>query len=411
MFPSKHIAFYITSKDNKEQLQHHILSGDFFKDITDKNVAVFSEKTLNKFISEEMRHGNFQISTKVNNSLYLSSEGERKQALLNYLISQAPDYLILDNVFGSLDQLAQATIKRTLQDLSKSISVIQITNRKSDILEFIEEIYEFKKGTFSKFISTENSDVFFSYNLPPILHKEKHDYSSLIEFNKVSVSYGERAIIRDITWKVECGDFWKLSGPNGSGKSTMLSMIYGDNPKAYGQDIKLFDVPKGSGESIWDIKKKIGYFSSDMVRGFARHDSIGNMIVSGFHDSIGLYKMPTNIQIQIAHQWLKVLGMFDKRKKSFSSLSKGHQRMVLIARAMVKQPPLLILDEPTNGLDDHDARLFSELINKIASETDTAIIFVSHRRDEVLKPDFIFELFHSKYGSTGSVQKNKTNIP
>jgi len=182
-------------------------------------------------------------------------------------------------------------------------------------------------------------------------------------------------------------------------------MIFGDNPKAYGQDIVLFGTKKGSGESIWDIKQKIGYFSSDMLRGFKRSDSIGNMIVSGFFDSIGLYQTPTHAQIKIAHQWLRVLQMFDIRKQSFLSLSTGYQRLVLIARAMVKQPPLLILDEPTNGLDDFDAKLFVALINKIASETDTAILYVSHRKEPGLNPDFIYELTPNKLGSTGKQVK------
>jgi molybdate transport system ATP-binding protein len=178
-------------------------------------------------------------------------------------------------------------------------------------------------------------------------------------------------------------------------------MIFGDNPKAYGQDITLFGVKKGSGESVWEIKQKIGYFSSEILRGIKRHDSIGNMIVSGFFDSIGLYKTPTITQIKIAQQWLYVLGMFDMRKQSFLSLSNGHKRLVLIARAMVKNPPLLILDEPTNGLDDTDAELFTELINKIAKETNTAILYVSHQKEENLKPDFIFGLIPEESGSIG----------
>ena len=233
---------------------------------------------------------------------------------------------------------------------------------------------------------------------------DKTDFTQLnplVKFNKVTVAYRDRTIIKDISWEINSGDFWQLIGPNGSGKSTMLSMIFGDNPKAYGQDIKLFGTKKGSGESVWEIKEKIGYFSSEMLRGFKRADSIGNMIVSGFFDSIGLYKIPTHQQIRAAHQWLQVLNMFDIRKQSFLSLSNGYQRLVLIARAMVKQPPLLILDEPTNGLDDFDAKLFVELINKISSETESAILYVSHRKEEGLTPDFIYELVPSIKGSSG----------
>lgn len=238
--------------------------------------------------------------------------------------------------------------------------------------------------------------------MPTVEYHDKPEIlNPLVKFNQVSINYGERSILNSISWEIKSGQFWQLMGPNGSGKSTILSMIFGDNPKAYGQDITLFGVKKGSGESIWDIKQKIGYFSSEILRGFTRRDAIGNMIASGFFDTVGLYKTPTNAQIKIAQHWLRVLNMFDIRKQCFLSLSRGHQRLVLIARAMVKNPPLLILDEPTNGLDDSDAALFCELINKIATETDTAILYVSHRKEANLDPDFIYELLPTEQGSTG----------
>jgi molybdate transport system ATP-binding protein len=243
----------------------------------------------------------------------------------------------------------------------------------------------------------------FIESLPKHHNSRLKPINPLVTFKNVSVNYGETPILNAIDWEIKLGEFWQLIGPNGSGKSTILSMITGDNPKAFLQDITLFGMKKGSGETVWDIKKHIGYFSSDMLRGFKRLDSIGNMIVSGFFDSVGLFKAPTHQQISIARQWLYVLNMYEIRKQDFLSLSTGHQRLVLIARAMVKQPPLLILDEPTNGLDDADAQLFIQLINKIALESNTAILYVSHRQEAGLKPDFIYELIPSESGSIGRV--------
>ena len=333
-----------------------------------------------------------------------SSEGERKKALLNYIISQHPEYIIVDNVFGNLDAASQVEIKQDLTNLSNSTSIIQIANRKEDILPFISKIYQLQNGLPVAF----KEEVFdqkevFSAHLPKTNNEILSEENPLVKFNNVTVDYRDRTIIKNINWEIKTGEFWQLMGPNGSGKSTMLSMIFGDNPKAYTQDITLFGVKKGSGESVWDIKRKIGYFSSEMLRGFKRLDSIGNMIASGFFDSVGLYKTPTNTQIKTTYQWLHVLQMFDIRKQSFLSLSVGYQRLVLIARAMVKQPPLLILDEPTNGLDDFDVKLFVALINKIAAETNTAILYVSHRKEAGLNPNFIFELTPDKAGSTGKI--------
>jgi molybdate transport system ATP-binding protein len=400
-----HIAIYISNNDDKLLLIERIVSGDILVDLKGLKHALFSEITLNKFIEEEIVHGHFDVVTETKNSLLQSSEGERKKALLDYIILQNPDYIIADNVFGNLDVEKQAAIKETFTKLSNKTTVVQITNRKEDILSFIHKTYKLQAGVLVEFNQIETSkttnSITFVEALPQPYRPISEHINPLVKFNKVSVTYNERPIITDISWEIKQGEFWQLVGANGSGKSTMLSMIFGDNPKAYGQDITLFGVKKGSGESVWDIKRKIGYFSSEMLRGFKRLDSIANMIVSGFFDSVGLYKEPTNEQIKITEQWLHVLQMYAIRKQNFLELSRGHQRLVLIARAMVKHPPLLILDEPTNGLDDFDAKLFTELINKIATETDTAILYVSHRKEAGLNPDFIFELTPSGTGSIG----------
>ncbi|SFZ91826.1 molybdate transport system ATP-binding protein [Flaviramulus basaltis] len=402
----KHIAVYISNKDNKGKLIERLMSGKLISAISNLEGALFSEITLNKFIAEEIRHGSFNVKTETNNSLQYSSEGERKKALLTHIISRNPEFIVVDNVFGNLDVNAQIEIEKTLRDLSQKIPVIQITNRKNEILSFIKNNFQLQGENLVAFENIPESqdkskNESFIHALPKPENPVKERYNSIVEFNNVSVTYGGRNIINNINWKIKPAEFWHLKGPNGSGKSTILSMIFGDNPKAYGQNITLFGVKKGSGESVWEIKRKIGYFSSDMLRGFSRLDAIGNMIVSGFADTIGLYKTPTNEQIKIAQQWLHVLDMFDIRKQPFLSLSKGHQRLVLIARAMVKNPPLLILDEPTNGLDDADAKLFTKLINKIAAESNTAILYVSHRKEENLKPHFIFELVPENTGSIG----------
>ncbi|MFV0565385.1 MAG: ATP-binding cassette domain-containing protein [Flavobacteriaceae bacterium] len=401
-----HIALYLSNTESKGNIIAQIQEGRLFKDLKTLRGVLFSEISLNRFIKEELTHGRFDVETSTKNSLKNSSEGERKKALLNHIISQNPEYIILDNVFGNLDVKAQTDIENRLEALSNTVLLIQIANRKRDILPFIKTVYEVKNNTLFPFNIKEEENTAKTNFITVLPQPDKpfgNEINPIIKFNNVSVSYGERCILNTINWEIKTGEFWQLIGPNGSGKSTILSMIFGDNPKAFGQDIVLFGTKKGSGESVWDIKQKIGYFSSEMLRGFTRLDSIGNMVVSGFFDTIGLYKTPTSAQIKIAQQWLEVLGMYDIRKKDFLSLSNGHQRLVLIARAMVKHPPLLILDEPTNGLDDHDAHLFCQLINKIAKETQTTILYVSHRKEEyLLEPDFVYQLIPSKTGSVGS---------
>lgn len=401
-----HLTIYISNNDDKLQLIENIISGTIFEELSHKKCGLFSEIRLNKFIEEEMLHGHFIIQTETKNSLLHSSEGERKQALLNHIILQCPDYIIADNIFGNLDIEKQITIQKTFTKLSRNTQIIQITNRREEILPFINYIFQLKDNKLEFFNSTgyklKNKTLSFVDALPKPYRPISENINPLVKFNNVSVKYFDQPILNAISWEIKRGEFWQLLGANGSGKSTLLSMVYGDNPKAFGQDITLFGFKKGSGESVWDIKRKIGYFSSDMLRGFKRLDSIANMIVSGFFDSIGLYREPTQEQIKITEAWLRVLKMYDMRKQPFLDLSNGHQRLVLIARAMVKHPPLLILDEPTNGLDDLDTQLFSELINKIAKETDTAILYVSHRKEAGLNPDYIYKLTPNELGSLGS---------
>ena len=406
----KHRALYISNTDNRNALIDKITSGQFFNELSFLNGAVFSEVILNTFIEEEIRHGNFDINTSTKNSLKNSSEGERKLALLKHILKSNPEYLVLDNVFDCLDVETQSKIKQTLNELSKEVLIIQITTRIRDVLSFIENVFVLQNDTFELYVATAEtnkiSNNYFNEPLPQPCNVNKNIFHPLINLNKVSVSYCERPIIKNISWQIKAGEFWQLIGPNGSGKSTILSLISGDNPKGYMVDMTLFGMKKGNGETVWDIKKNIGFYTSEMLRGFKRRDTIESMIISGFVDSVGLYNYPTDKQISTARAWLRLLDMFHIKDKSFQFLSNGHKRLVLIARAMVKHPPLLILDEPINGLDDVAAKLFSALINKIASESHTAIIYVSHRKEAFINPDFVFELFPDEKGSAGKQVDN-----
>jgi molybdate transport system ATP-binding protein len=404
-----HYAFYLSNFENKQGLITQIRLGTFVKGIDTKNCELYSEVALNSFIREEEIHGHFDvISSGAKKNLVKYSDGEKRKALLSYIISKKPKYIIVDNILDNLDINAQAEIVKTLHSLKESITILQIANRKSDILDFIENIYV-QNGTSWEVISRMNIeevvDTRPAYVIPDAYEKIEVSGDSLVKLKNVFVAYDGVPIVKNIYWEVQKGEFWQMKGPNGVGKSTILSLISGDNARAYGQDITLFGVKKGGGESIWELKKKVGYFSSELKRGFQRRESIEKMILSGFFDSIGLYTQPSKRQIEITVQWLDLLGLYEIRKKNFSFLTLGQQRMILIARAMVKHPPLLILDEPTAGLDDHAALLFTQLINKISKETETSIIYVSHRKEKGLEPTYIFELFPTESGAIGKIQQ------
>ena len=169
--------------------------------------------------------------------------------------------------------------------------------------------------------------------------------------NNVCIRYGERTILKDLNWTVKNGERWALKGQNGAGKSTLLSLVCADNPQSYACDIVLFDHKRGSGETIWDIKKHIGYVSPEMHRAYNRDMPAIRIVASGLKDSVGLYVKPSEKDYEICRTWMKIFGIEDLAEKTFLKLSSGEQRMILLARAFVKDPELLILDEPLHGLD------------------------------------------------------------
>jgi len=341
------------------------------------------------------------------------SSGQQKKALLNYLIAQKPQYMVLDDVYSNIDKATQESITATLALLAETTLLIQVFFRKRDRLPCIGRIFivdennhivtEQDAETFQA-LEPEHEKSLHSFKLPKEYDENHTDINPLVQLNSVSVQYVEKPVLNKVNWTIQKGEFWQLVGPNGSGKSTLLTIITGDNPRGYGQDMILFGRKKGSGESIWDIKRQIGYFSPSMIDQFKHVDSVENMIISGLVDSVGLYTKPSDMQMNIAKSWMEMLGT-SYRNKTFQNLSLGQQRMVMVARAMVKHPPLLILDEPTIELDDVNSQLFIEMVNAIAADKKIAILYVSHRDEPDLKPDKIFELVPGSKGSVGVVRE------
>lgn len=407
-----HYGIYLHNNSNKQQLIDDILSNNttLFSNIAGATGVLHSAITIEKIIDEERRHDKFPITTENNRSLESMSSGEQKRELLKHLITQSPDYIILDDWSGSLDVTHVEALKQLIIETARHIRIIQLFYRKRDILPFIDKVYVVdehnaitKELSASEFINESTTEHPIKLDhIPHLFPSIINVPDPLIVLRNVSVSYNERPILNSINWTIKPGEFWQLKGPNGTGKSTLVSMIVGDNPKAYGQDMMLFGYQKGTGESVWDIKKNIGYFYPAMTLLFPRNDTVENMIISGLVDSIGLYTKPTELQQMTAQAWLHILGA-DYHNKRFNDLSPGQQRIILVIRAIVKFPPLLILDEPTVGLDDENTDLFVELINRLISWQQLAIIYVSHRMEEKLQPQKILELIPSHQGSGSKI--------
>ncbi|MBL4819870.1 MAG: ATP-binding cassette domain-containing protein [Gammaproteobacteria bacterium] len=208
-----------------------------------------------------------------------------------------------------------------------------------------------------------------------------------IQLRGVTALYRDKLVLNNISWKMDRCHNTLIEGPNGCGKSTLLSLIDGENHKAYGQEVYLFGLKRGSGESVWDIKSHFGVVSNEIHTKYIRGRKVLDVVVSGFFDSIGLYDDSGGSQIEIARQWLAQLGIAELTKDSYEEISFGQQKLVLLARAMVKQPDILILDEPCVGLDDHFRSFILRAVDAITQSTSTQIVFVSHTEGE--QPDCI----------------------
>jgi len=410
----QHWAIFINNDSSKSKLLQQLLRGNLPKELSflaNFQGSIFSKITLEQLMDKEDRHGTKTLAKETDQPLRSKSSGEQKKALLNYLLNSNPDFIVLDNPFDNLDATSQAELSETLKQRSNRTLFVQIISRKVDLLPFISNFASLQKERlyFHKNLESisffKSKSALFNGIIPPPLKPMKFDQKSLINLKNISVRFGTKTVLQNIQWEINKGDFWQLIGKNGSGKTTILSMITGENPKGYGQELYLFGKKKGSGESIWETKQKIGYFTPAMTDKFSGHHSIENMIISGFNDSVGLYIKPTEAQLRLAREWLQLLQLWEVKDTLFNTLSMGQQRLVMTTRAMIKHPLLLILDEPTAGLDDTSAKLVVALVNKMAQESNTTTIFVSHRQEVDLEPDFIYELKMTSTGSVGQVRK------
>ncbi len=326
------------------------------------------------------------------------SSGELRKFQLTKTLFANPRLLIMDNPFIGLDAETRDQLKELLLLLAeqRDMEIMLVLSKTDDIPAFVTEVIELRDGNA---LPPCSRDTYYqrqltvpAHVLPPssyeaILslpyHDNDYDCQCVVDMKDVCIRYGERTILKDLNWTVMNGDRWALSGQNGSGKSTLLSLICADNPQSYACDITLFDRPRGSGESIWDIKKHIGYVSPEMHRSYKRNLPAIRIVASGLMDSIGLYAVPDAQDYERCRWWLDIFGIAPLADRPFLQLSSGEQRLVLLARAFVKDPQLLILDEPLHGLDLWNRRLVKDIIETFCQRRNKTMIMVTHYQEEL----------------------------
>lgn len=319
------------------------------------------------------------------------SSGENKRFQIIKAVLLQPQILILDAPFTGLDVNARKRLHGIINELARNgtkIIMVTDTHQLPDCITHVALLDEGRMECFIKkeewnagLVLHEKTEYTNIYSLP-MLENEEH-YEQIVNMQNVNVQYGNKTILNNINWQIKSGDKWLLKGSNGAGKSTLLSLINGDNPQAYKNEIYLFDKRRGSGESIWDIKQKIGFVSPELHAFYDKATSCFNTIASGFFDTVGLFKKLSPQQHEQVQQWIHFLQLSSVQNKLLLSLSFGTQRLILLARALVKNPLLLILDEPCQGLDDEQKEAFVNLVNNICEQFHKTLIYVSHYDDEI----------------------------
>lgn len=319
------------------------------------------------------------------------STGERRRLMLARTFIQNPTLLILDEPFDGLDQAFRTPLKKLL----KGRDLVIVANRLSDLEGLVSHLACVENG--QCLLAGERDEVIANETFQHLMELDCESVKipegksgdapagALVEMKNVTVIHGGREIISSLDWTVERGQNWKISGPNGCGKSTLVNLVTGDHSQCYSNDVTVMGVRRGSGETVWDIKALIGIVSPTLHQQHRVGANALTVVASGFYDSVGIYQAVEPEHLRVARDWLELVGMNAVAKRPFRSLSYGQQRLLLIARALVKQPPLLILDEPCQGLDPMNRTLVLGVIDRIVSTGLTQILYITHEPEDRLE--------------------------
>lgn len=335
--------------------------------------------------------------------IFLSSGELRKLTIVRSLMA-GPEVLIVDNPYIGLDAESRATINEVLESVAQKlgIKVLLVISHPKDLPAWVDTVVAvmgrkvLSVSSRADFLANAdlcrelfpeqdgNADANVVSDVPDNMRaQDLADFSVAIDMRSIRVAYGPVTILRDVDWTVNRGEKWSLVGRNGSGKSTLLSLVCGDNPQGYANDITLFGRKRGTGESIWDIKQHIGYISPDMHTFYQADIPCLDVVASGFFDTVGLYRKPSDEQRVLAREWMRLFRCEHLAGQSFLKSSYGEQRLVMLARVFVKRPSLVILDEPLHGLDAGKKDLAKRIIESYCSDPKVTLIYVTHYAEEI----------------------------
>ncbi|MES2107144.1 MAG: ATP-binding cassette domain-containing protein [Bacteroidota bacterium] len=350
-----------------------------------------------------------KLSELLNKQIIKLSNGETKRLMLAAALLKNPVLLLLDSPLTGLDVNTRQQFNLMIDEIIGSgISVIMATSP-HEIPDAITNIAILQNGAITKsFLREEFKPELFLDDSPDVVDNaelkellntgaEKIPYKYIVNMTDVFIKYGDKIVLNKINWQILPGERWALLGPNGAGKSTLLSLINADNPQAYANNIVLFDKKRGTGESIWDIKSKIGFVSPELHQYFPTDNSCLQVIESGYYDTLGLFRPSQKAKADTALRWMKALEIDKYARVLLKNIPASAQRLCLLARALIKNPDLLIFDEPCQGLDDHQQHHFKSIVDAICSLSNVTLIYVTHYQHEI--PDSVTKVLRLDKGN------------
>lgn len=326
-------------------------------------------------------------------SLLKLSNGESKRLRLAAALLKNPVVLMLDNLFTGLDAPSRVAFNEILTEIAHSGTSIMVVTTPNEIPDVVTNVmvldeckvlHNLRKADFipETHYPDKTPQVDFD-SLLKLLSRPIPHFDSIIDLKRTSVKYGSTVVLKDVSWKILPGERWTLTGINGSGKSTLISLLNGDHPQAYACDLSLFGKKRGSGENIWDIKAQIGFMSPEFYQFFPSYYTCTEVVVSAYYEALGIKKKGSPEQEETASKWLDLMDLTEVKDKVLSDLTASQQRACLLARALVKTPTLLILDEPCQGLDHQHQEQFRQIIDTIFEHTSMTLIYVTHYQEEL----------------------------
>jgi molybdate transport system ATP-binding protein len=336
----------------------------------------------------------FGLKDLKNKSLIKLSNGETRRLALAEALLKNPKLLLIDMPLVGLDVQTRENFEAILKAIQQSGIQVIMTSTAGEVPGIIDHIGWISGGKLAivddrdSLLPLENK-VYSSFNFPtkvfdgllvPV-NKLLSD-QTIIEMNNVTISYGEKKLLEGVNWKVLPGEKWLVRGHNGAGKSTLISLVLGENPQAYANDITLFGRKRGSGESIWDVKRPIGFVSAELARYFPVNQTCRKVVASGFFDTMGLFRKLDKEKSDLVERWLEVFQLSHLSELRLSQVSLEEQRFCLLARAMIKSPALLILDEASQGMDEEQRIRFKATIEFFCEQTNLTLVFISHYNED-----------------------------